>query len=106
YADYEWVQVTQNLKTSSDFYENIICVPDGGAVSYLDPPPPGCGGGDLGGGYCPPQFCGGAQYGCYWDGSICDCECSPILIDTLGNGFDLTDISGGVSFDLKNIGVA
>lgn len=65
-----------------------------------------CSGGELGGGYCPPQSCGGAQYGCYWDGSICDCECSPILIDTLGNGFNLTDISGGVSFDLKSIGVA
>ncbi|HKQ07185.1 MAG TPA: hypothetical protein VJ464_18800 [Blastocatellia bacterium] len=69
---------------------------------------PDCGsrGDELGGGYCPPQNCGGAQYGCYWDGSICDCECSPILIDMLGNGFALTDISGGVSFDLKSTGIA
>jgi hypothetical protein len=28
------------------------------------------------------------------------------VIDVLGNGFDLTDINGGVSFDLKSIGVA
>ena len=36
----------------------------------------------------PPQTC------CY----------SPILIDVSGNGFDLTDNSGGVAFDLNNDG--
>jgi hypothetical protein len=30
---------------------------------------------------------------------------SPILIDVLGNGFRLTDVSGGVRFDLDNDGV-
>jgi hypothetical protein len=35
-----------------------------------------------------------------------ECEYSPILIDVLGNGFDLTDANGGVTFDLKPAGVA
>ncbi len=56
--------------------------------------------------FCFPQFCGGQQYGCYWDPVICACECSPILIDVLGNGFRLTSASDGVNFDLNNDGVA
>ncbi len=36
----------------------------------------------------------------------CACECSPILLDTLGDGFALTDASGGVNFDIKGIGMA
>lgn len=40
-----------------------------------------------------------------------NCECiprpgSPILVDTLGNGFRLTDVSGGVTFDLNSDGAA
>jgi hypothetical protein len=31
---------------------------------------------------------------------------SPVLIDVLGNGFSLTNFSGGVAFDLNNDGVA
>jgi hypothetical protein len=31
---------------------------------------------------------------------------SPIIIDTLGNGFDLTDAVGGVNFDLNTDGIA
>jgi len=104
-----WRQKVDYVSVGSDghscpFGDRMVYPPPAGY-----PPPSGAcpgGGGELGGGYCPPQPCGGAQYGCYWDGSICDCECSPILIDTFGNGFDLTDISGGVSFDLKSIGVA
>lgn len=34
------------------------------------------------------------------------CTCSPILIDVLGNGFNLTDIDGGVDFDLDANGTA
>ncbi len=43
-----------------------------------------------------------------WDYSICKCvwTCSPILVDTQGNGFDLTDASGGVDFDLNSDGTA
>ncbi|MEW6211453.1 MAG: hypothetical protein AB1631_24015 [Acidobacteriota bacterium] len=56
--------------------------------------------------FCLPQYCGGTNYGCYWDPVICACECSPILIDVLGNGFHLTGASDGVNFDLNNDGVA
>src|SRR4029079_10631741 len=52
----------------------------------------------------PQEGCSGAQYGCYWDASICDCECSPIIIDVAGNGFSLTDPQGGVRSDLNGSG--
>jgi len=42
---------------------------------------------------CPPQSC---SDGCYWDASICDCECSPILVDVAGNGFRLTNVNDGI----------
>jgi hypothetical protein len=56
--------------------------------------------------YCPPQDCStdnGHLTGS-WDPNNCDCEYSPILIDVAGNGFDMTDAQGGVSFDLKGVG--
>ena len=44
-----------------------------------------------------------------WDSSHCSCtffsDPSPILIDTLGNGFDLTTKTEGVRFDLNTDGV-
>lgn len=45
-----------------------------------------CGGSS--GGDTEPEACGGYE-----------CIYSPVLIDTLGNGFDLTDTAGGVMFD-------
>jgi hypothetical protein len=32
--------------------------------------------------------------------------CTPVVVDTLGNGFDLTDYVNGVAFDLNNDGIA
>jgi hypothetical protein len=63
-----------------------------------------CSGG--GGPNCEAQFCDG----CGWDFNLCCCNCngtcySPILIDVLGNGFDLTDADHGVDFDLTGDGI-
>jgi hypothetical protein len=45
--------------------------------------------------------------GSIWSSSWCECVCSfsPILIDTQGNGFNLTNYAGGVNFDLNSDGV-
>jgi hypothetical protein len=58
--------------------------------------------------YCdlqmPEQGCSGCQD---WDNCRCMCVfvgCSPILVDVLGNGFDLTDPANGVDFDLHGDG--
>jgi len=67
------------------------------------------------------QPCGGGS-GCgdplacdtpwHWDGTQCccadsggNCQYCPILIDVLGNGFDLTNASNGVDFDIDKNGV-
>lgn len=46
---------------------------------------------------------GGGECPCYSDGG--GCGCTPILIDTSGNGFELTDALSGVSFDLNGNGL-
>src|SRR5918911_1702134 len=60
---------------------------------------------------CAPKRC---PYGYMWDLDLCACTCdgtnpncpTPILVDTLGNGFALTGASGGVSFDINGDGTA
>lgn len=44
------------------------------------------------------EFC--RTYGGY-DYIFCDCASSPIVIDVLGDGFNLTNAANGVKFDLK-----
>lgn len=59
---------------------------------------------------CEFQIC---DTGCHWDCGFGDCltslnqQCygTPILVDVLGNGIDLTDLSNGVLFDLASDGV-
>lgn len=72
----------------------------------VNPPSTG-GGGEEGGGEvggCSTE----AQVGCSISGgwwNIVNCECytdTPILIDTQGDGFDLTDAAGGVDFDFNS----
>jgi len=62
-------------------------------------------GGDVGG-TCdqqpPLNGCGAGE----WSPVCCCCVYSPILVDILGNGFDLTSAAGGVSFDLDSDGRA
>lgn len=70
----------------------------------IDCQAPICTGGGGGGG-CEAEP-GACDSGCSWSFSECCCLCggscnSPIVIDVLGNGFNLTDGNGGVYFDIN-----
>jgi len=53
-------------------------------------------------GQCPSGLC--VNHQCVDDPE--QCTCSPIVIDVLGNGFNLTNAVGGVFFDLNSDGFA
>ncbi|HEY0099863.1 MAG TPA: hypothetical protein VGB76_13025, partial [Pyrinomonadaceae bacterium] len=58
--------------------------------------PPGSGGGSGTENECPPDD---------FNGDIYYSTCTPIIVDVLDNGFDLTNAAGGVDFDINSDGV-
>ena len=49
---------------------------------------------------------GGCEEGLYDNlrGCFCNYQVTPVLVDVLGNGFDLTNASEGVDFDMAGDG--
>ena len=85
------------VNTENDYRLNCLIGDGGGGdecVIFCDQQPPEGG------------PCGECQV---WDDCRCRCVpvgCTPILVDILGNGFGLTDVSNGVNFDLDTNGIA
>ena len=112
----KFVQANDVLKSNQNFNTDLICNceqpdpnwPQQGISCEASSPPP-----------CenptgaPPEYCPCEQPdwivctpGSRWNirYGMCACSNSPILIDVQGNGFRLTDVGRGVSFDLNSDG--
>lgn len=51
------------------------------------------------------DYCACQEYAGYWQEQFCRCWAeSPVVIDIQGNGFNLTDASAGISFDMRGDG--
>jgi hypothetical protein len=85
------------------------CCSDGTSNQFYPPAPP-CGTvscSPLGPPDCARSTPPNCALGCQWDPSACayvNCGVSPILLDTTGEGFNLTSAANGVNFDLDSNG--
>jgi hypothetical protein len=83
-----------NQKLKEGDYPNPIPSPTPEPVAGTCPPPP--------------LKCRTDQRNCWqedYPSCVCICNFSPIVIDTLGDGFDLTHSAEGVDFDLDSDGI-
>lgn len=74
--------------------ENPTTIAQGLVLTFQRPPGSGGGGGPEN--ECPPDD---------FRGDIYYPTCTPVIVDVLGNGFDLTGGAGGVEFDINSDGV-
>jgi hypothetical protein len=107
------VQFRVNLRSATNppntpppaaFTESPTTLTENLLLTFQAPPPPGGGGGggdDLGG--CDVYYCSQFSQSPDQEVPIC-CLASPIIIDTAGNGFALTNPANGVNFDLDSDG--
>jgi hypothetical protein len=107
-----WKQIVVHQKMNCDPTRNQncnACLYDSEYTERADAPCGVCGttciaggGGGFGGDCCSDLIipeCSGVRR---WSCELCQClDPSPIIIDTQGDGFDLTDASGGVNFDIN-----
>jgi hypothetical protein len=92
------VSATDVSQSRTNYADNTRanCTQTGPTTAYYEEG--GGGGGGCDDLICPPNY---EVVNC-----MCQCITSPILIDVLGDGFDLTDSANGVSFDLTSDGVS
>ena len=91
------------------FNANVVsCISTGNTTTKVEHTCQSSGGGGCPDGQIPPE-CDPGQ-GTDFENCCCvaysggPCLSSPVLIDVLGNGFSLTDVAGGITFDLNGNG--